>query len=118
MTDRKTFGTCPPDLPANLISDLEDALTFAEAAAEACEITEQTCEIRRAELREATAAARTAEDSHDAAIHDLELGDAKLAGLLRANGLVRTADGIARAVPQYHDHGPGRVCDAECAPVS
>lgn len=93
------------EIPADVLAQLETELDFADAAAEAVDIAEQLFEIRKGELAAARENFEQAENRRDLCNRAQMLANARLSSILKASGVVRTADGFALAEPAAT--GPG-----------
>jgi hypothetical protein len=96
MTSIPVGGLFAPglELEAEFRAELEIAAEFVAAAAELFDITAQAAEIKRQELTEARSAAQLADEAHERSGRTVDAANTKMRALLRAGGLVRTADGL------------------------
>ena len=85
------------ELDEEMRDELRTAVEFDEAAAEIFDITKERAEAKRAELAEIAAAVTEADIAHERSARAVELAHGKMLTLMRAYGLVFTADGIAKA---------------------
>lgn len=85
------------ELDEEMRDELRTAVEFDEAASEIFDITKERAEAKRAELAEIAAAVTEADIAHERSARAVELAHNKLLTLMRAYGLVFTADGIAKA---------------------
>jgi hypothetical protein len=99
MTSIPVSGLFAPglvELDEETRDEIETAAEFLAGAAEMFDITAQMAELRRQELGEARAAVHLADEAHERSGRAVDAANAKMRALLRAHGLVRTADGLVR----------------------
>lgn len=104
------------ELDEEMRDELRTAVEFDEAASEIFDITAQRAEGARADLKIAAAAVTEADIAHERSARAVELAHQKMLTLMRAYGLVRTADGFAKA-PAAEPAAPVPTADEFLAAV-
>ena len=82
------------ELDPEVREQLERSAEFVAGSAELMEITAQAAMNAREALRDARSAVELADDAHQRSLRAVDLANAEMRKLLRANNLIRTASGL------------------------